>query len=121
MRDNPFDVLEVDPCADTQTITRQLRKRAERADEEKRTEIQDAWQKLTLKDSDRLRYALLAHPRPPEADPQSIDVLKLKLPPAGKKLTPVDVFATVADTLPRVSSTIDILDFQPSPVFEDPL
>lgn len=121
MKDNPFDILEVDPLASTHTITRHLRKRAERADDETRTQIQEAWQKLTLKDSDRLRYALLAHPRPAEADSQSIDALKLKLPPAGKKPEPVEIFATVADTLPRVFSGIDLLDFQPSPVFEDPL
>jgi len=113
MKDNPFDILEVDPRADTATLTKILRKRVERANEDSKLEIQTAWQNLTLKESERLRWALLAHPRPSEADPTSLDHLKKKLPPAGKPLKELSLKARVIDTLSPSTQAPDVLQFQP--------
>lgn len=113
MKDNPFDILEVDPRADTATLTKILRKRIERASEDNKLEIQTAWQNLTLKESERLRWALLAHPRPSHSDPSSLDHLKNKLPPAGKQLTQIHLRARVIDTLSPSTQAPDVLQFQP--------
>jgi hypothetical protein len=61
--DNPFDLLGLDPRLNPRQLTEALRQRAERALPEERQRLQGLWRQLTLKESDRLRWALLAHPR----------------------------------------------------------
>ena len=78
--ENPFDVLGVDPRLDPQQLTEALRQRAERAMPEERKRLQGMWRKLTLKEADRVRWALLAHPRP-GGQSRQLDELAGRVPP----------------------------------------
>jgi hypothetical protein len=65
MPGNPFEVLRLGSEATEEEIVRQagdLRRRA--ADEAERDAIRQAVQALTASAADRLRHALLTHPRP---------------------------------------------------------
>jgi hypothetical protein len=64
MSENPFEVLQLDPCATEAEIVRQaalLRQRA--VDEETLTAIRQAVQALTARPEDRQLFALLTPPR----------------------------------------------------------
>lgn len=79
-RENPFDVLEVDPQSTPRDLTKRLKKLADRAQDEDRIVLQSLWEKITLHEADRVRWALLAHPRPDSADGRGIDLLRSALP-----------------------------------------
>lgn len=76
---NPFDLLGIDPRTDAKTLTELLRQRAERALPEERKRLQGLWRQLTIKEADRLRLALLAHPR--QGHSAEIESLRQKVPP----------------------------------------
>lgn len=61
--DNPYETLDLDPCADLETLTEALRERAEDLEPEERGDIQSIWQTLTMRRDVRLQHALLARPR----------------------------------------------------------
>ena len=105
---NPYDELELDPRLSPKELTDVLRRRAERARPEDRHRLQELWRTLTVNEADRLRWAFWAHPRPHEADPKSIDVLRESLPPViiRSKSKPLDV--TVADILKDDRLTVSI-------------
>ena len=79
---NPFDELELDPRLTPKQITERLRIRAERASADEKQRIQTLWRTLTLKETERVRWALFAHPRPASASADAIDALRDKIPPA---------------------------------------
>lgn len=79
--DNPFDLLQLDPRHTPRELTEMLRRRAERASPSERAELQRLWRQLTLKESDRIRWALLAHPRNSRAETRHIQALQDKIPP----------------------------------------
>ena len=78
---NPFDELEVDPRLSARELTENLRHRAELAKPENRERIQSLWRTLTLNETDRLKWALLAHPRPAGAKAGEVEALKHAVPP----------------------------------------
>ena len=98
---NPFDLLGIDPRLDPKTLTELLRQRAERALPEERKRLQGLWRALTLKDSDRARWALLAHPRHSQTD--LIEMLRQRVPPFVSRHKPEALELKVSDllTLPR--------------------
>ena len=73
---NPFDLLGLDPRMTPRELTEVLRQRAERALPEERAQLQGLWRKLTLKESERIKYALLAHPRGSRQGAQKLDALR---------------------------------------------
>ena len=79
--ENPFDELGLDPKLSARALTEALRRRAERAPPEQRAALQRLWRRLTLKERDRARWALLAHPRASRAQVQEIETLREKIPP----------------------------------------
>lgn len=100
--DNPFDLLGLDPRLNPRQLTEALRQRAERALPEERQRLQGLWRQLTLKESDRLRWALLAHPRTRSAQGEQLDALARKIPPflSRAKLPPLHVAAADLIILP---------------------
>lgn len=78
---NPFDELELDPRTTPQQLTDILRLRAERADDDEKQRIQSQWRALTLKESDRVKWAIFAHPRPATANADAIESLRETVPP----------------------------------------
>jgi hypothetical protein len=88
---NPFDLLGLDPRMSPRELTEVLRQRAERALPEERAQLQGLWRKLTLKESERIKFALLAHPRGSRQGAQKLDALRDKVPPflSRKKLEPL--------------------------------
>ena len=94
--DNPFEELDLDPAMSPEELTEKLRRRVERVSEDERPRLQKAWRALTLKDSDRVRLALLTHPRPnPGRDP--LTSLREAVPPVISRATPAPLTPTVAD------------------------
>ena len=78
---NPFDELGVDPRMSVKELTEVMKRMAERAhSDEERERIQSFWRMLTLRERDRLRWAFLAHPRPPAAEATSVDALREAVP-----------------------------------------
>lgn len=96
---NPFDALEVDPRLTPKELTDELRVRVERADEETKQKIQTYWRMLTLKEEDRVRWAIFAHPRPKTAAAQSIDDLRNSIPPAVVRHADVNIECELSDYL----------------------
>jgi len=64
---NPFERFGIDPKEGPRAITERLRELVQDANEEDRAEIRAAWEELTLHPLRRLRAALGAHPRHPDA------------------------------------------------------
>lgn len=110
--DNPFDVLGLDPRMNARQLTEALRQRAERAMPEERQRLQGLWRQLTLKETDRIRWALLAHPRTHSAQRAGgaasgqgqIEALAAKVPPfvSRAKLEPLEVAAQELIVLPAL-------------------
>jgi len=96
---NPFDELELDPRLSPEELTDVLRRRAERASGPRRARIQELWRQLTVRESDRIRWAFLAHPRPAHADPNSIEALRDQIPPVIARDEPPPLTATLADAI----------------------
>lgn len=97
--DNPFDLLGIDPRLDPQELTALLRKRAERALPEERAHLQGLWRKLTLKESDRVKWAFMAHPKTNKEGAKQLDELKDKVPPYLSRFKPAPLVATAHDAL----------------------
>lgn len=77
MRDeNPFDLLGLAPDLDTRQITEVLRRRAETLSKPERERLQKAWRELTMKESERAKHALFAHPRAADEDHLSVSELR---------------------------------------------
>lgn len=74
--ENPFDALGLAPHLDTRTITEVLRRRAETLSGKDREKLQKAWRDLTMKESERVKHALFAHPRADDEDHLSISELR---------------------------------------------
>lgn len=81
MANNPFDELGLDPTLSSRDLTKRLKRMAERATPEDRARIQSLWEKITVSDAQRVKYALLAHPRPAHADASGLEKLKAAIPP----------------------------------------
>ena len=94
---NPFDQLGLDPRTDAKALTAPLRQRAERALPEERKRLQGLWRQLTLKESDRIRWALLAHPRQSHAD--EVESLRQKVPPFFSRYKLPELIVTAQDLL----------------------
>ena len=94
---NPFDELEVDPRMSARELTEELRHRAELAKPENRERIQTLWRTLTLNETDRLKWALLAHPRPAGAKAGEVEALKHAVPPILVRYPDVDLVAKGSD------------------------
>lgn len=99
MDENPFDVLQLDPRHTPRELTEMLRRRAERARPEERAELQGLWRQLTLKERDRLRWALLAHPRKSRTEAQQLEALQDKIPPFVSRYKPAPMIPTLRDLL----------------------
>lgn len=78
---NPFDLLGIDPRMSPQELTEALRQRAERALPEERKRLQGLWRQLTLKETDRIKWALLAHPKTSREGARQLEELKARIPP----------------------------------------
>ena len=101
MSENPFDDLEIDPRLSGKELTRRIRKIIERAPDADRARIQANWQRLTMHDDERVRFALLAHPRPQTADSRGIATLAEAIPPAVLPLSHEPIALTRADVVAR--------------------
>ena len=94
---NPFDELEIDPRISARDLTDRLRHRAELAKPEDRERIQALWRQLTLNETDRLKWALLAHPRPDGAKAGGIETLKHDVPPILVRFGDIKIVAKSTD------------------------
>jgi hypothetical protein len=66
-QENPFERFDLDPKEGPRAITERLRELAEEAAEAERALIRAAWEELTLHPLRRLRAAIGAPPRHPDA------------------------------------------------------
>jgi hypothetical protein len=100
--DNPFDELELDPRMGPRELTEALRRRAERALPSERKRLQEQWRRLTLRERDRVRWGLLAHPRSSTTS-GAVDELRRRVPPfVGRVDVPsIDPRASDALVLPE--------------------
>jgi hypothetical protein len=96
---NPFDRLGVDPTMTPEQLTERLRRLAQRLPPDERDKVRALWRKLTLKDSERVKWAFLAHPRTDETPAEPIDELRGRVPPLVDRRDPPPLEATVSDTL----------------------
>lgn len=78
--ENPFDDLEIDPRLSGRELTKRIRKIIEKAPLEARADIQANWEKLTLREDQRVHSALTAHPRPDSASASAIKILRSNIP-----------------------------------------
>ena len=95
---NPFDQLGIDPRLGPQELTALLRQKAERALPEERKRLQGLWRKLTLKESDRIRWAFLAHPRA-QGTSNELDALIRKIPPHFSRFKLPAIIIRLCDAL----------------------
>ncbi|MEZ4460124.1 MAG: hypothetical protein R3E66_10415 [bacterium] len=117
MTENPFDALEIDPKLSGKELTRRIRKIIERAPDGERAKIQAHWQRLTMHDDERVRFALLAHPRPQTADSRGIATLAEAIPPATSPLSREPVVLTRVDVIARERRVVRLDPFRP--VFDE--
>ena len=96
---NPFDRLGVDPTLSPEELTERLRRLAERLPPDERKEIRALWRKLTLKDSERIKWAFFAHPRGAETPADPLDDLQRRVPPLVDRRDPPEMQASVTDAL----------------------
>ncbi|MBK9258558.1 MAG: hypothetical protein IPM54_01855 [Polyangiaceae bacterium] len=124
---NPFERFGIDPKEGPRAITERLRELAEDANEEDRAAIRAAWEELTLHPLRRLRAALGAHPRHPDASRTSSDYAPLR----GRK-TSAQKSLTFIDLAPRPSVAFALRAFlssaaertrrsTPQPLDDDPV
>jgi hypothetical protein len=95
---NPFERFDLDPKEGPRAITERLRELAEEAAEAERAEIRAAWEELTLHPLRRLRAAIGAPPRHPDAARTQPE----HAPLVGRKVPPQPSF-TLGDLAPRPS------------------
>jgi hypothetical protein len=110
---NPFDALDLDPCSSPEELTAELRRRVERVPEDERAELQRAWRTLTMKDDERVRLALLCHPRPP-AGRDPLEALRRAVKPELSRRKAGELVPTVRD------ATVDHFDTTHEPTPPDP-
>jgi 8-oxo-dGTP pyrophosphatase MutT (NUDIX family) len=124
---NPFERFGIDPKEGPRAITERLRELAQDANEEDRAAIREAWEELTLHPLRRLRAAVGAHPRHPDAARTSPDYAPLR----GRKTSTQEPL-TFADFAPRPSITHALAAFlsnaekrtrrsTPQPLDDDPV
>lgn len=97
--ENPFDDLEIDPRLSGRELTKRIRKIIEKAPADQRAEIQAHWEKLTLREDQRIHHALLAHPRPDSASAREVSALRSNVPLPSSKLQNTAVTLTRADII----------------------
>ena len=96
---NPFDLLGIDPRMSPQELTEALRQRAERALPEERKRLQGLWRQLTLKETDRIKWALLAHPKTSREGARALEELKARVPPFVSRARLPELVASTGDAL----------------------
>jgi hypothetical protein len=117
---NPFDRLGVDPTLSPEELTERLRRLAERLPPEERKEIRALWRKLTLKDSERVKWAFFAHPRSDETSAEPVDELQRRVPPLVDRRDPPAMQASVADALLDFGCPSQVPEtLRPEPGFAD--
>jgi len=94
---NPFERFDLDPREGPRAITERLRELAEEAPEAERAEIRAAWEELTLHPLRRLRAAVGAPPRHPDAPRTGPEHAPLAM---GRKALPPAPL-TLGDLAPR--------------------
>lgn len=119
--DNPFDLLQLDPRHTPRELTELLRRRAERATPAERAELQRLWRQLTLKESDRIRWALLAHPRNSRAETRHIQALQEKIPPFVSRYQPPPLTVTLQDLITTPAPTANPSSTSRAQLFEPPI
>lgn len=97
-QDNPFELLGLNPRLNPQQLTQALQRRAERAKPEERKRLQGLWRALTLKDTERVRWAFLTHPHV-DAESSQRDALMRAVPPHISRFKPQPLVARVVDAL----------------------
>ncbi|MFU8804512.1 MAG: hypothetical protein ACNA8W_11930, partial [Bradymonadaceae bacterium] len=85
MSENPFDELDLNPRHDVRTLTAELQERARRASPEDKPRLQKLWRELTQRHADRIRWALLAHPRG-DVSTSNLDDLRRQVPPSIERI-----------------------------------
>lgn len=113
MDENPFDDLEIDPRLSGRELTRRIRKIIDRAPSTERATIQAHWQRLTLHDDDRVRFALLAHPRPDSANSSALETLRDAVPPPASKLVRRHIKLSRADVVCWNTAPVELTQFRP--------
>lgn len=105
---NPFDELGLDPRHDVRTLTRGLQELAQRATPEEKTRLQKTWRELTQRHADRVRWALLTHPRGLSSN-KGIDALRHQVPPSRGELDLDPLVPTLEDALllPRTLANVN--------------
>jgi hypothetical protein len=117
---NPFDRLGVDPTLSPEELTERLRRLAERLPPEEQTEIRALWRKLTLKDSERIKWAFFAHPRDEETPADPLDDLQRRVPPLVDRRDPPEMQASVTDALLDFGCPSQVPEtLRPEPGFEE--
>lgn len=106
--ENPFDDLEIDPKLSGRELTKRIRKIIEKTPAESKPEVQANWEKLTLREDQRVHYALTAHPRPDSANASGIKTLRTNLPLPTAKLQSDAATLTRADVIVWGESTVSI-------------
>lgn len=99
-RDNPFEILGLDPAAPDEEVVRQAgRLRQQAGDEGAVTAIRQAVQALTGRPEERRLHELLTHPRPcyrwPAVEAFAAAFQRLSPPPGGQPAEP-DLSETAA-------------------------
>lgn len=67
--DNPFERFDLDPEADEETLTRQLRDKSRLMGPDERDEMQRTWRKLTSDPVERAQWLVRTHPGADGSDP----------------------------------------------------
>ena len=100
---NPFERFDLDPREGPRAITERLRELAEEAPEAERDAIRAAWEELTLHPLRRLRAAIGAPPRHPDAARTGPE----HAPLVGRKPAAHEP-PTLADLAPRPSVALSL-------------
>ncbi|MEM1349619.1 MAG: hypothetical protein AAGI01_13745 [Myxococcota bacterium] len=117
--ENPFDELSLDPRMNPRELTEALRQRAERALPEERARLQGLWRQLTLKETDRMRWALLAHPRASREGARALEELRERVPPYMSRYKPAPLEPTAQDALVLPRSSSRQLPVRPPTLWEE--
>ncbi len=111
--ENPFDDLEIDPRLNGRELTKRIRKIIEKAPVQARADIQANWEKLTLREDERVHYALTAHPRPESASASAIRILRSNIPLPTSRLQTDAATLTRADVIVWEETTVSIQHLLP--------
>lgn len=114
---NPFEALDLNPRHDVRALTAELQERARRASPQEKAKLQESWRALTQRHADRVRWALLTHPRDDESA-QSIDALRHQVPRSRQELELPELVPTIEDAL-LLPRTLPAGDEGPEPTFFD--